>query len=171
MELERLIEERFSCKKFKPIKVEEEKLLKILEAGNKAPTATNAQPQRIYVIESEEAINKLNGITRCVYGAKTALLIAYSKENEWKNPLEEGVHAGVEDASIVATFMMLEASNLGVDSCWVNYFANSKLEEAFGLPEDEKSVLLLILGYKEEGVGPLPNHNKKKPLEKTVKRL
>ena len=50
IEFEKVIRERFSCKKFKPIKVEDDKLQKILEAGNVAPTATNAQPQRIYVI-------------------------------------------------------------------------------------------------------------------------
>ncbi|MGP8133799.1 MAG: nitroreductase family protein [Halobacteriota archaeon] len=35
------------------------KLDKILEAGNYAPTATNAQPQRIYVIQSEQARAKV----------------------------------------------------------------------------------------------------------------
>ncbi len=171
MELELVMKERFSCKKFKPIKVEEEKLKKILEAGNIAPTATNAQPQRIYVIESEEGLAKLNAITRCVYGSKTVLLICYDEDEEWKNPLQEGIRAGVEDASIVATHMMLEAYNLGVDSCWINFFPNSKLEEAVGRPKAHRSVLLLDLGYKEEGVGPLPNHEKKKPLEATIKRI
>ncbi len=171
MELELVLKERFSCKKFKPVKVEEEKLLKILEAGNIAPTATNAQPQRIYVIESEEGLAKLNALTRCVYGAKTVLLICYEEKEEWHNPLQEGIKAGIEDASIVATHMMLEAYNLGVDSCWINYFPNAKLEEAFSLPKSERSVLLLDLGYRDDGVGPLPNHEKKKPLEATIRRI
>ena len=171
MEFETVIRDRFSCKKFKPIKIEEEKLQKILEAGNIAPTATNAQPQRIYVIESEESIAKLDTLTRCRYGAQTVLLIAYDEVEAWKNPLQEGIQSGVEDASIVATHMMLEAYNLGIDSCWVNFFPNTKLEEAFNLPKTERSVLLLPLGYKEDDVKPLPNHTKKKELSLTVKRI
>lgn len=171
MDFETVIRDRFSCKKFKPIKVEEEKLQKILEAGNVAPTAVNAQPQRIYVIESEEGLAKIDSLTRCRYGAKTVLLIAYDEAETWKNPLQAGIQSGVEDASIVATHMMLESYNLGIDSCWINFFPNTKLEETFNLPKTERSVLLLPLGYKEDDVKPLPGHSKKKELNKTVKRI
>ena len=128
-------------------------------------------PQRIYVIESEESIAKLDTLTRCRYGAKTVLLIAYDEAEAWKNPLQEGIQSGVEDASIVTTHIMLEACNLGIDSCWVNYFPNIKLEDAFNLPKTERSVLLLPLGYREDDVTPLPGHTKKKELNQTIKRI
>ena len=59
MEFEQLIRERYSVRKFSDAPVEEEKLQKILEAGRLAPTGHNSQPQRIYVIESEEGIAKI----------------------------------------------------------------------------------------------------------------
>ena len=66
---------------------------------------------------------------------------------------------------------MLEACNLGIDSCWVNYFPNTKLEDAFNLHKTERSVLLLPLGYREDDVDPLPGHTKKKELNQTIRRF
>ena len=166
-----LAKERFSVKKFTDQPVEKEKLDQILEAGNVAPTAANKQPQRIYVIQSEEGLKKINELSACIYGAKTVLMFAYDSAEEWKNPLQEGIHAGDQDVSIVATHMMLEAWDLGVGSCWVNFFANDDVAKAFGLPETEKVVLLMPLGYAPEGTKPLPTHTACKPIEATVKMI
>ena len=48
-----LAKKRYSCRKLSAQPVEEEKLQKILEAGNLAPTAVNKQPFRIWVLKSE----------------------------------------------------------------------------------------------------------------------
>lgn len=61
------------------------------------PTAKNQQPQKIYVLQSEDTLKKLSTLTHCAYGAKTVLLFTYNQEQDWKNPWEDGVHSGVED--------------------------------------------------------------------------
>ena len=76
--------------------------------------------------------------------------------------------SGVEDATIVATHMILAAADEGVDSCWINRFDPDKLAEALGLPENEAILMLMDLGYAAEGIGPLPNHSNRKDLEETV---
>ena len=168
-----LAKSRYSVRKFTDQKVEKEKLDKILEAGNIAPTAKNIQPQRVYVIQSEEALKKLSELTPCVFGASTVILLAYDKQTEWTNPFEseKGIHSGVEDVSIVATHMMLEAIEQGLGTCWVNYFPNSKVEELFDLPDNEKSVLLLLVGYIAEDSKPTANHESCKSLNEYVKYL
>ena len=64
--------------------------------------------------------------------------------------------------------MMLAAANAGVDSCWLNFFDPDKAVKELGLPENEEVLMILDLGYAAEGVGPLPNHASRKPLEETV---
>ena len=49
-----LAADRYSVRKFKNEPIEEEKLAKIIEAARLAPTACNNQPQKIYVVKSEE---------------------------------------------------------------------------------------------------------------------
>ena len=171
MSIQELTQKRYSVRKFSDRPVEPEKLKTILAAGNAAPTAKNLQPQRIYVLQSEEALAKLDTLTHCRYGAKTVLLFTYDANEDWKNPLEEGVHSGIEDASIAATHIMLAATELGLDTCWCNYFANSKLEQTFELPESEKSVLIMPIGYASESAKPAPGHSQKKELAETVRYL
>ena len=160
---------RYSVRKFEDRKVEADHMKMILEAANAAPTACNYQPQRIYVIEKEENIEKLNSVCKCIFGAKTVLMFTYNTDEEWKNPLQDGIRSGIEDVSIVATHAMMEAWELGIGSCWVNYFANADIEKAFGLPENEKLVLLLPMGYPAADSEPMKNmHDVCKPIEKTV---
>lgn len=163
-----LAKRRYAVRKYSDRQVSKETLVKILEAGNVAPTAMNFQPQRIRVLQNAEDLARLDELTHCRYGASTVLLFTYDADEDWKNPLEEGVHSGVEDVSIVATHIMLQATELGVSTIWVNYFANSELEKAFGIPENEKSVLLMPVGYASEDSEPSARHFEKKPLEDTV---
>ena len=171
MEFMDVVKRRYAVRKFSDKVVPKEVLDQILEVGNAAPTAKNIQPQKIYVLQSKEAIELLDTQTRCRYGAPLVLMFAYDENQVWKNPLEEGIHSGVEDVSIVATHMMLRAAELGVDSIWINFFANSKLAKAYNLPENEKTVLLMPLGYAADGVKPLPSHSQSKDLEEIVKYL
>lgn len=166
-----LAKARFSARKFKDTVVEKEKLDKILEAGHIAPTAKNIQPQRIYVIQSEDALKKINELCPCIFGAKTVFLFTYNEEEEWKNPFDEKIHSGVEDVSIVASHMMLEAKDLGIDSCWVNRFNNHEVEKAFNIPSNEKSVLLLPIGYAAEDCVPSERHAQKRDIYELVKYI
>lgn len=59
MEFSTLIWERCSVRKYSAQPVEEEKLQRVLEAAQAAPTAVNYQPQRILVLRSREAQEKL----------------------------------------------------------------------------------------------------------------
>lgn len=154
-----LAAERYSVRKYSDRQIEKEKLEKILEAANIAPTGHNCQPQKIYVVQSREGLGKLASLSPCTFGAPTVLLIAYDRDKDWKNPYESGVHSGEEDASIAATFMMLEAWELGIGSCWVNMFPNTKKREAFGLPENIQPVLLMPMGYAAEGSHPSHYHS------------
>ena len=171
MDFLELAKKRYTVRTFSDRTVEEEKLNKILEAGNIAPTAKNNQPQKIYVVKSKEGLEKVRSLTKCHYNAPVVLIIGYDKQQEWQNPLENGVYSGIEDVSIVATHMMLEATNLGLSTCWVNYFSPSEVKEKMNLSDTEKVVLFLLLGYEKEGTKPFPDHTKKKNIEETVKFL
>ena len=150
MEFTKVVAERYSCKNFSTRKVEAEKLTEILEAGRLAPTAKNSQEQRIYVLQSEESLAKLDKVTPCRYGAPTCLVVAFDKNSVFTYPGGKR-DSGVEDAAIVATHLMLA--------------------KELGLPENEEVLMILDLGYAAEGAGPLANHGSRKPLSETVAYL
>ena len=171
MNFTELAKKRFSVRKFSNRKIDSNLLDEILQISLIAPTAKNQQPQRIYVLQSDEAFAKLDKLTRCRYGAATVLLFTYNEDEEWKNPLEQNVHSGVEDVSIVAAYVMLKAAELGLDTTWCNMFENSALEKAFYIPENEKSVLIMPVGYRDAEVNPAPMHEQTKELESMVKYI
>ncbi len=170
MEFKEVVKARYSCKKYSDRKVEPEKLNAILEAGRLAPTAKNLQEQHIYVLESAETLAKVDALTPCRYGAPTVLVVAFDKYNVFTYPGEKR-NSGIEDATIVATHMILAAADEGVDSCWVNNVDPDKLAQSLGLPENEEILMTMDLGYAAEGAGPLPNHSSRKPLSETVSYL
>lgn len=167
MEFTEVIKNRYSCKKFSDEKVDKEKLNAILEAGRVAPTAKNLQEQHIYVVQSESGLSAVDKATPCRYNASTVLMVAYNKNNVFTYPGEKR-NSGIEDATIVATHMMLAAYNEGIDSCWINFFNPDEIAKAFNLPEDEEVLMLLDLGTAADGAAPLPNHNSRKELTDTV---
>ena len=167
MEFKKVVENRYSCKKYSGRQVEKEKLEAILNAGRLAPTAKNLQEQHIYVVQSAEALAKIDSVTPCRYGAPTVLVVAFDKNNVFTYPGGKR-DSGVEDATIVATHMILAAADEGVDSCWINFLDPEKLAEVLGLPENEEVLMVMDLGYAAEGAGPLANHGSRKDLSETV---
>ena len=170
MEFKEVIRERFSCRKYSAREIEREKLDAVLEAGRMAPTAKNLQEQHIYVAQSEEALAKIDRVTPCRYGAPTVLVVAFDKNNVFTYPGGKR-DSGVEDASIVATHMILAAADEGLGSCWINFFEPEIMAAELGLPENEEVLMMLDLGYTADGVKPTPGHSTRKPLSETVSWL
>lgn len=171
MDFKDLAAERYSVRSFSAKKIEEEKLNAILQAANAAPTACNNQPQRMYVVNSEEGIKKLSAITRFTFGAGTVIIFTSKKSEEWVNPFTSDYNTGDIDVSIVCTHAMMQAWELGIGSCWVGYFDPEKVRSAFAIPVDEKIIALLPLGYPSEDCKPARGHFMRKNLQDTVKYL
>jgi nitroreductase len=170
MEFKKVIKDRYSCKKFSDREVEQAKLDAILEAGRLAPTAKNLQGQHIYVVKTKSVLAKIDELTPCRYGAPVVIVVAFNKKNVFTYPGGKR-DSGVEDASIVATHLMLAAADECVDSCWLNFFDPDKASRVLGLPEDEEILMLLDLGYAAQDTGPLVNHSARKELSETVTYL
>lgn len=165
MDYEVLIKERYSCRKFSNKKVEDEKVQKILEAGNLAPTAKNFQPQRIYVIKSEEGLAKVDKVCPCRYNAQVVLLVCANMEEVFT---KTGFDSSDMDISIVTTHMMLEATNLGVDNIWIELFDQEQIKAEFDIPENIKPICILDLGYKTEEAHPAHLHFERKDLSDII---
>lgn len=168
MEYSELIKKRYSVRKFTDEPIKKEAIDRILDAAHLAPTGCNFQPQRILVINTPEAIEKLQGCTRAHFGANTAMLVCYSRDECWTRKYDNEV-SGMVDASIVATHMMLAAENEGVGSTWVMHFNPFAMREAFNIPENIIPVALLVLGYPAPDAEPHPYHSQFRPQEETVR--
>ena len=167
-----LAKERYSVRSYVDRPVEQEKIDLILKAAQLAPTAVNYQPQKIYVLKSDEAMAKINRLCRCIYGAPLVFLICSDERLTWKSHTERGYSSGEMDCSIVCTHMMLEAWELGLGSVWVRLFDVQAVAKAFDLPSYIQPICLLPVGYApEDSVPYAPWHDVYRPIEEFTEVL
>ncbi len=170
MDFAQLSAERYSLRKYSNRPVEEEKLSLILESGRNAPTAHNFQPQRIFVLQSPEALEKADACMGSHFHPPVIVAVAYDPAVSWHRE-NDGKDHGEIDAAIAATQMMLQAADLGLGTTYVGMFEPEKLWAAFPEMQGTMPVAMLTLGYPAEGAHPSRLHASRKPLEELVKYL
>ena len=158
---------RYSVRSFDKTPIEPEKLSAVLEAGRVAPTAVNAQPQKIFVVQSEAALQKIE-TCRSFFGAPVVLVLGYDRALDWKNAKMPGVHSGETDVAIVCTHMMLEAWEQGLGSCWIGSFNADEVAAALGLPDSVCITALLPIGYASADAAPSDRHSLYRPMDDMV---
>ena len=165
-----LANQRYSMRKFDSRPVEPEVLNQILEAARIAPTATNAQPVRILVLDTPETLAPLDEckVTRYHFHAPVVLMVCYDKTASWKRVRYDGKEMGEVDAAIATTHMMLAATDMGLGTTWVAAFDPAAAREAYQVPEHLEIVALLPMGYPAADVEPAPKHFQREPMEHMV---
>ena len=169
MEFQQVLNARFSVREFQTKQVEDEKINEILKAAQIAPTAKNSQPQKIYVVKSDEAMAKFRQCTKCHFNAPLGFIICYDQNQSFLGA--DGRQFGVLDASIVTTYMMLKATELGLGTTWVGLFDAKQTQQLFNLPQNVVPLAFLPTGYAKEGCEPNPRHFDNKPLNETTEWL
>ena len=162
---------RYSLRKFSDQPVEAEKLAQVLEAGRNAPTAKNLQPQRIFVMQSPEALEKVDGCVECHFHPPVVLVVAYDPKAAWDREID-GKNHGEIDAALATGQMMLQAADLGLGTTYIGMFDPEKIKAAF--PEQFEGltpIAVLPLGYPAENAHPARLHNSRMPMEDMVTTL
>ena len=168
-----LIHKRHSCRSFTDEPVTDAELAQLLEAVRFAPTAKNTQPVHVWVLKSDEALEKIRTCTRCHFNAPLLVLFGAdpNEDGVFVRPAD-GQNAALGDATIVATHYMLEAADLGLDTCWVGFFDTNAINEAFPETKGYELVGLFPTGHADpEKGGPSPRHEQRKELDDFVTEL
>jgi len=162
-----LAKKRYSCRSYSEKKVEKEKLDLVLESGRVAPSGVNKQPQRLIVVQTEEGLEKIGKACR-IYNAPLAIIVCGNKEEVWVSPYNQKSILDI-DVSIVTDHMMLQATELGLDSLWVCWFDPEIIKNEFKIPKNLEPINILALGYGDKEAASSNRHDKlRKPLEETV---
>lgn len=171
MDFKEIVEKRFSERRFDENKeVEKEKIEAILNINKLVPTAKNKQPQRIYVIKSKEGIEKLKK-RATFYGAPVVFMVCTDDNITTSLEYDPEYTTADTDASIVGTYMMLEATNQGLNTIWLRWYNVKELREEFDLEENITPRLLLAVGYPREDSKPAHLHYERKEIEEITKYL
>lgn len=143
---------RYSCRHYTCEPVSERDLEAIVEAGRIAPSAHNNHPTRIVVCDTDEKRAKAARAAHrfasdgSVFGAPLVIVVCAVEGDCWVRR-DDGMSAGLIDSSIVCDQMMMQATELGLGTCWVCMFDPEVAREEFGLPEGMLPVSMLTVGH------------------------
>ena len=149
-----LVKNRYSCRAYKSINVEKEKLDYILECVRFAPSAVNKQPWLFHIVGNEEEKTKLQQCYNRDWFKTAPMYIIASilHDEEWIRA--DGKHHGNIDIAIAVEHLCLAATEQGLATCWVCNFDANLCKEQFGLPENEEPAVIIPLGYAADEMKP-----------------
>ena len=151
---------RRSIRKFKNKPVSEEVLNNILEAGRRAPSATNKQPWHFVIARDQKAKDacSFGGFNRFTSDASFVVVGLYKQSEVMIEKLS------LMDVTIALQNMVVAACVQGVGSCWMGAFDEKKLKDTLNLPVDSRIVGAVAFGIPDEK----PSQPVKKPLNEIV---
>ncbi len=153
-EFHRMLLERHSIRKYteKPLPADDVKL--ILEAALLSPSSKSVRPWQFVVAEDKAVLEKLSTCKKTgAVSLKTAVMAVVVVAEPEKSDMY------VEDASVAALMMQLQAEALGIGSCWVQiagrYGADDEpaqelVQQCLGIPENLPVICIITFGYKNE---------------------
>lgn len=147
MDVLKAIRSRQSIRVYDSREVEEDKLLRVLDAGRLSPSAGNRQERRFIVIRDANTRKLLcEAASNQKFVAEAPVVIAAcSVENEYV--MACGQLAYSIDTAIAVDHMTLQAVEEGLGTCWIGAFDEKKVKEILHIPDDIRVVSLLPLGY------------------------
>ena len=158
------ISQRCSVRAYKPTDVEEDKLKKVLEAARLSPSASNRQDWKFIVVKNKETRKKL---VKAVFGQSfiaEAPIIIVACGLEPNAMLACGQPMHTVDVSIAFAYMILQAYELGLGTCWIGAFNEDETKKIIRVPENVRVVAMTPLGYPNQS----PSQKSRKNLDQIV---
>lgn len=146
MDIYELIRLRKSVRSYLPRQVEDDKLNRILDAGRRAPSASNRQEWRFIVVKDEGVRRKLAAASNHSFIAEAPVILVCCAETDG-HLMPCGLPSFSIDVAIAIDHMTLAATAEGLGTCWIGGFYADKVKDALGIPEGIVVVELLPLGY------------------------
>lgn len=142
---------RKSIRKYKDIKVSDETIEQLLEAGMAAPSAGNEQPWEFIVLRDKEIMKKITEIhpySQMLLNTDVAVVVCGDESKE--------VFKGfwVQDCSAAAENILIAAEDMGLGAVWLGVYPMADrvdaLKELLNLPSSVIPLTIIPVGYPDE---------------------
>ncbi len=151
-----LIAARFSCRAYRDDPVPHEAVEQILDAARVAPSACNQQPWR-FVVATAAALRArlleegtLPGLSM-TWAAKAPVILVLGMRKSvithWVAPLLSKVEYPLLDLGIAGEHAVLQATELGLGTCWIGWIRPKEVRRIVGWPSDIMPQALITVGW------------------------
>ncbi len=174
MELEQVITQRRSVRKYQDKPVERAKINACLEAARLAPSACNSQPWHFVVLDDpkvkedfcKEVFGGVYAMTKWAAAAPVLIAVVSDAGNFTARigNFFRRTEFYLVDQGISCEHLVLRAHDLGLGACWIGWLNGEKAAKFLKLPKGKKVEHLIAMGYPAEDPQPRP----RKSLEEIV---
>ena len=146
-----VIKKRRSVREFSDKLIKNEKLDLILRAAMQAPTAVNQQANCFLVVRKKENLDKIVNVLPNASMLKSAAcaIIVLIDQGKLKREMMKS-----QDAASATTLILLEATNLGIGTCWCGIYPNEErmrlLSNVLNIKDNFIVFSLIALGYPKD---------------------
>lgn len=158
-----IIRKRYSCRAYQEKPIEQEKLAQLFEAARLAPSAKNLQDWRFVAVTDKQTKRKVAEATNRpqIFEKAGAIIAACSNSDE---VMRCGQAVGPIDVSIALEHICLQATELGLGTCWIGSFQTEKVRQILGIPDYIAIIELMAVGYPADS----PKQPQREPIEKIL---
>lgn len=140
------IRKRYSCRAYQEKPIEKDKLDTILEAARLAPSARNTQDWRFVIVTEAGTKRQVAECTnRPEVFEKAGVIIVGCSNSD--HVMRCGQAIAPIDVAIALEHICLQATELGLGTCWIGAFDSEKVRKILGIPDDIIIVELMTVGY------------------------
>ena len=160
---------RYSSRKYLDKPVEEEKLLKVLEAARVAPSAANKQPWTFYVIRDSKNRQKISEAYHREWLKEAPVIIVACANQNLAWVRSDGKNHSDIDLAIAIDHISLQATELGLATCWICNFNVAKCSEILNLEKNIEPIAIMPLAYPADSTDSNRHISLRKPLSEIIK--
>lgn len=158
------IKQRRSIRSFADKSIEEDKILRVLEAGRLAPSAKNLQEWRYVIVKDKDLRKKVAVAANNQYFIAEAPVIIVGCATMADYVLTCGQPAHSIDLAISMDHMTLQAVEEGLGTCWIGAFKEEEVKKLLNIPPEMRVVEIMPLGYPKF----IPDPKPRKRLEEII---
>jgi len=158
MDFLELVQHRQSVRAYDPGRpVEREKLERCIEALRLAPSACNAQPWKLIVVDDPELKNSVAEAAAAkwlgfnYFPKQAPILVVIVREeanltSKLGTVLKDKPYT-IMDVGIAAVHFCLQAADDGLGTCILGWFDEERVRQLLNIPRKKRAELLITLGY------------------------
>jgi len=158
------IRERRSIRAYKSENVDDQVLEVVMDAARLAPSARNRQEWKFVVVRDPGTKQKLAAASQGKMFVAEAPVVVVACATEALYVMSCGQAAGTVDTSIALSFLVLQAQEFGLGTCWLGAYNEQLVKEILGIPSTVRVIAMTPLGYPAE----MPAEKPRKPREEVV---
>jgi len=147
MEIVPEIQNRYSCRSYRPDPVDDGSLNRILESARAAPSARNFQEWRFVVARDANVRAKL--VPACgnqqFVGQAPVVIAGCGVNND--HVMRCGQHSTPIDVAIAMEHIALQAVCEGLGSCWIGSFFEDQVKTVLAIPDDVRVIEMMTVGH------------------------